>query len=213
IFNLVGSVIFLIIMPIFLKYVEFLQGALNLNPQMTIAFAHGSFNVSNTIIQLPFIAVLAWIVTRLIPGEDVTIEYKAKHLDPLFIEQSSNVALAQAKLEILRMGHYSVRGLEETSKYITTQDEKHAELAEQIEEALNSLDRDITEYLVQISKNTLTEAESEKHTALMDAVRDIERIGDHFENILELTQYQITNKIQLTEHAHEDLNEMFALTT
>src|SRR5690606_29635694 len=80
------------------------------------------------------------------------------------------------------------------------------------EGALNNLDREITDYLVSISRKTLSEADSSKHTALMDTVRDIERIGDHFENIIELTEYKISNKIYLTEHAHEDLHEMFDLT-
>src|SRR5699024_2744784 len=143
---------------------------------------------------------------------DVTIEYKPKHLDPVFIKQSSTVALAQAKQEIIRMGDYSVQGLEETAKYTMTHDEKNAEMAKQIEGALNNLDREITNYLVSISSTTLSEQESAKHTALMDSVRDIERIGDHFENIIELTEYKITNKINITDQAQEDLHEMFDLT-
>src|SRR5699024_2900295 len=185
IFNLVGAVVFLVILGIFTKYVMFLQATLNLNPEMTIAFAHGSFNIANTAIQFPFIGALAWLVTKIVPGEDVTIEYKPKHLDPVFIKQSSTVALAQAKQEIIRMGDYSVQGLEETAKYTMTHDEKNAEMAKQIEGALNNLDREITNYLVSISSTTLSEQESAKHTALMDSVRDIERIGDHFENIIE----------------------------
>jgi len=212
IFNLVGTVIFLIVLKLFIMYVSFLQSSLSLNPEMTLAFAHGSFNIANTIIQFPFIATLAWIVTKIIPGEDVTVEYKPKHLDPLFIQQSPTVALEQAKTEIIRMGEYSVRGLEETSLYVMTQQEKHSELAMQIEGALNNLDREITNYLVRISRRTLSEAESAKHTALMDSVRDIERIGDHFENIIELMEYKISNKIILTEHAREDLHQMFDLT-
>ena len=212
IFNLVGSVLFLILLNFFVAYVSFLQDAFHLNPEMTLAFAHGSFNIANTIIQFPFIGALAWIVTKIIPGEDVTVEYKPKHLDPLFIQQSPTVALAQAKAEIIRMGEYSVRGLEETSLYVMTQQEKHAEMAMQIEGALNNLDREITEYLVSTSSRTLSEAESAKHTALMDTVRDIERIGDHFENVIELMEYKISNKINLTEHAREDLHEMFDLT-
>ncbi|MEI3611698.1 Na/Pi cotransporter family protein [Pseudogracilibacillus sp. SO30301A] len=211
-FNIIGTVIFMIFLGLFVSYVTFLQNTFNLNPEMTIAFAHGSFNVANTIIQFPFIGALAWIVTKIIPGEDVTIEYKPKHLDPIFIEQSPTVALDQAKSEIIRMGEYSVKGLEETSLYVMTQQEKHSEMAMQIEGALNNLDKEITNYLVNISSKTLSEADSSKHTALMDTVRDIERIGDHFENILELIQYKITNKINLTEHAHEDLHEMFDLT-
>src|SRR5699024_8221465 len=212
IFTVVGSVLFFILLNFFVAYVSFLQDAFHLNPEMTLAFAHGSFNIANTIIQFPFIGALAWIVTKIIPGEDVTVEYKPKHLDPLFIQQSPTVALAQAKAEIIRMGEYSVRGLEETSLYVMTQQEKHAEMAMQIEGALNNLDREITEYLVSTTSRTLSEAESAKHTALMDTVRDIERIGDHFENVIELMEYKISNKINLTEHAREDLHEMFDLT-
>ena len=212
IFNLIGATIFLLLLTPFTVYVSYLQSVLNLNPEMTIAFAHGSFNIANTIIQFPFIGALAWLVIKIVPGEDVTIEYKPKHLDPLFIKQSSTVALSQAKQEIIRMGEYSVQGLVETGAYVVTHDTKHSEMALQIEGALNNLDREITNYLVSISSTTLSEAESAKHTALMDSVRDIERIGDHFENIIELTDYKISNKINITDQAQEDLNEMFDLT-
>jgi phosphate:Na+ symporter len=47
---------------------------------------------------------------------------------------------------------------------------------------------------------------------LMDTVRDIERVGDHMENIVELTEYQITNKVKMSDLAMEDLREMFSLT-
>src|SRR5699024_9336272 len=65
IFNLIGTFIFIMILQIFINYVTFLQDALNLNPEMTLAFAHGSFNIANTVIQFPFIAVLAWVVTKM----------------------------------------------------------------------------------------------------------------------------------------------------
>src|SRR5699024_9530705 len=201
IFNLLGASIFLLLLNPFINFVEFLQTQLNLNLQMTIVFGHGSFNIANTIIQFPFIVALAWIVVKLVPRQEVTFEYKPKHLDPIFIQQSSTVALSQAKSEIIRMGEYAVDGLEQTNMYITTEDPKHSEMAVQIEGALNNLDRAITEYLVNISGRQMSESDSTKHTALMDSVRDIERIGDHFENIIELT-----------EDEHEDLTTMFDLT-
>src|SRR5699024_12459312 len=89
----------------------------NLNHEMTLAFAHGSYNIANTIILFPFIGTFAWLVTKIIPGEDVMIEYKPKHLDPIFIKQSSTIALSQAKAEVVRMGEYCVQGLEETSNF------------------------------------------------------------------------------------------------
>lgn len=211
IFNLIGATIFLFILPLFTNFVAFLQSSLNLNPEMTLAFAHGSFNITNTLIQVPFIGVLAWIVTKLIPGKDTTIEYTPKHLDERLIQQSSPLALEHAKLEVVRMGEYAYKGLEESNLYLITKQQKHAETAIQIEGALNNLDREITKYLINISSGTMSEIESQKHTALMDSVRDIERIGDHFENIIELIEYKISSKVILTEHAREDLNDMFDL--
>lgn len=211
IFNVIGVVIFLILLYPFTHFVMFLQTSLGLNPEMTIAFAHGSYNIANTMIQFPFIGVLAWLVVKMIPGEDVIIEYTPKHLDPLFIKQSATLALAQAKSEVVRMGEYASKGLEETNLYLTTKQQKHSEMALQIEGALNNLDKEITNYLINISSGTMSELESEKHSALMDSVRDLERIGDHFENITELIQYKISNKVELSNPARENLNEMFDL--
>jgi phosphate:Na+ symporter len=211
-FNLIGTTIFLIILPLYEKFVLFLKDSLDLNPEMTIAFAHGTFNLTNTIIQFPFIALLAVVVTKLIPGEDAIVDYKTKNLDPMFIEQSPSIALGQAKEEVLRMGQFAIKGLQETNEFLQTKSSKNAETAYQIEDAINNLDKKITGYLVDISATSLSEFESERHSVLMDTVRDIERVGDHFENILELVEYQQANKVKITEDAMQDLQEMFLLT-
>ncbi|MDC3413375.1 Na/Pi cotransporter family protein [Aquibacillus sp. 3ASR75-11] len=212
IFNVVGSTVFLLFLGLYTAFIGYLQTELGLSDKMTIAFAHGIFNVTNTVVQLPFIAGLALIVTKLIPGEDSIVEYKPMHLDPIFIQQSPSVALDQAKEEVIRMGEYATKGLEETSLYLNNNQRKHADVALQIEGALNNLDRKITDYLVELSGTSFSDAESTKHSALMDSVRDIERIGDHFENIVELIDYKISNKVLITEQAQDDLNEMFDLT-
>ncbi|WP_212391268.1 Na/Pi cotransporter family protein [Sporosarcina beigongshangi] len=211
-FNVVGTVIFLLLLVPFTAYVEWLSGVLALENKMQIAFAHGSFNIANTIIQFPLIGAWAWLVTKVIPGEDVTIEYKPKHLDPHFIDQSPAVAIGQAKEEIVRMGEFSVQGMQESFEYLKTGNKKHAERASQIEDAINNLDRKITDYLIGISSASLSPIESARHVMLMDSVRDIERIGDHFENILELIDFRDINRVKLTEDAMEELTEMFTLT-
>ncbi|PKR79001.1 sodium-dependent phosphate transporter [Halalkalibacillus sediminis] len=211
-FNLIGATIFLILLVPFTSLVEYLRDILALEPKMTIAFAHGIFNVSNTILQFPFIAAFAVLVTKIIPGKDSVIDYKPRNLDPIFIEQSPSVAVTQAKAESIHMGEIAVHGLEETKNYLNSNQPKHAEVAYQLEDALNNLDKKITNYLTQISSESITEADSNTHSAVVDVVRDIERIGDHFENIVELNDYKITNKVHLTDQAIEDLNEMFNLT-
>ena len=179
---------------------------------MQIAFAHGSFNVANTIIQFPLIGAWAWLVTKLIPGEDVTIEYRPKHLDYHFIQQSPSVAIGQAKEEVIRMGDFSVQGLSVTFEYLKTGDKKYAETGYQIEDAINNLDQEITNYLIQISSVSISPDESARHVTLMETVRDIERIGDHYENIIELIDYRDVNRVELSEDAMNDLSEMFTLT-
>ena len=114
---------------------------MGLNPEMTIAFAHGLFNTTNTIIQFPLIGLLALIVTKLIPGEDAVIDFKPKHLDPIFIEQSSSIALGQAKAELIRMGEFATIGLEEANSYLKTRHPKHSDATMQIENAINNLDK------------------------------------------------------------------------
>ncbi len=211
-FNIVGTLIFVILLVPFTAYIEWIAGLLSLEPKMQIAFAHGSFNIANTIIQFPLIGAWAYLVTKVIPGEEISIEFKPKHLDPNFIEASPSIALGQAKEEILRMGQYAVQGLEESYSYLKTKSKKNAETGYQLEDAINNLDSKITDYLVLISAEQLSAADSTRHTVLMETVRDIERIGDHFENIIELIDYQENNRVTLSEDALADLAEMFTLT-
>lgn len=211
-FNVIGTIIVLILFIPFLNLIEFFQASLDLNPRMTIAFAHGTFNVANTIIQFPFIAALAWLVTKLVPGEDRVIDYKTIHLGEQFIRQSPSVALGQAKKEVLRMAELAQTGIEEVYDYYKTKSKKHREIIPQIEEALNNLDKKITEYLVQISYHQLTDDDLRSHHVQMNTVINLERIGDHMENIMELIDSQVSSKVTFSDEALQDLDEMFDLT-
>lgn len=212
IFNLIGALIIMLFLPFYQVFIEYLTNVFSLSPKMSIAFAHGVFNVANLIIFFPFIALLAKLVQRIVPGEDSVIEFRPTHLDPIFIQQAPGVALEQAKEEIIRMGEYAYKGLEESANFLNNHEQKHADNALQIENALNKLDQQITEYLIALASAPLSDLDSEKHTALIDSVRDIERIGDHFENIVELIEYKIKNKIEISDDARGDLNEMFDKT-
>ncbi|MFD1706010.1 Na/Pi cotransporter family protein [Siminovitchia sediminis] len=211
-FNVIGTTIALILFIPYSNFIEYLQAALDLNPKMTIAFAHGTFNIANTIIQFPFIAVLAWIVTKLIPGEDTMIEYKPVHLGEKFIRQSPSIALGQGKKEVMRMGKITEQGLKEVTDYYQTKGKKHRDVLPQIEDALNNLDKLITDYLVQISYHSLSDQDLKTHSSLLNTVIDLERIGDHIENIMELVDIQDKNKVKFSEPARDDLERMFELT-
>ncbi|MBC1595813.1 Na/Pi cotransporter family protein [Listeria seeligeri] len=213
IFNLIGALIFMLILPLFTSFITYLQGLFGLNPEMTIAVAHGTFNVTNTLIQFWFIGVFAWLVTKLIPGDDSRIDYKTKHLDTNLIDQSPGIALEMAREETLRMADYAKFGLQEAREYLVNRESKHAESTVQVEEAVNNLDRKITEYLTKISSVALTDNETEEHALMLDTVRDIERVGDHMENIVENIDQLIKNKAKMSEAASDQLIGMFELTT
>src|SRR5699024_3348250 len=125
-----------------------------------------------------------WFVTKLIPGEDILVEYNPKHLDPIFIQKSSTVALDQAKAEIVRMGEYAYRGLEETNLYLTTHQQKHEEMAVQMEGDINNLDRCITNYLIEISGGSMYEYKISKHTDLINNYSVIMQYSDYFVTIV-----------------------------
>lgn len=210
-FNVVGSIIFLLVLGLFTNYMEWVTGILGLEPKMQIAFAHGTFNVVNTLIQLPLIGVWAYVVTKLIPGEDTIVEYKPKYLDYSLITKSPGIALGQAKQEVVRMGDFGVQGLSSAMYYLKTLDVKQASTAAQLEEAINNLDHKTTDYLVSLSKQSLSGANSHIHHALLENIRDIERVGDHVENLIELIDYKESNRIKLSQEATQEIEEMFEL--
>lgn len=211
-FNLIGTVIFLILLIPFTYLITYLQDTLSLNPAMTIAFAHGTFNISNTIIQFPFIFALAWLVTKLIPGEDKYIDTKPQHLNPTLIEHSPSIALGQAKEELKRMGEFTVNGLGEAFQYLNLGEKKHAENALQYETGINNLDKKITSYLLEISAKPLSVKERDEFSNIADSIRDMERIGDHMENIVELVDFKINKKVNLSNDATNELKEMYEFT-
>nr|WP_090776006.1 Na/Pi cotransporter family protein [Shouchella lonarensis] len=211
-FNVLGAILIMIIFPFFVNFIEFLAGQFNLNPSMQIAAAHGVYNTANVLIQFPFIAVLVLIVTKLVPGEELELDYKPKHLDPIFIGSSPGIALGQAKQEVLHMASYSQHALKHAIRYMETGEKKDADKALKYEDAINNLDKEITEYLIKVSSRSLSASDSNTHSVLLNVVRDIERIGDHMENIVELKDYQKANKVTLSDVAIQDLNEMFELT-
>ena len=210
-FNIIGTVIFLPLLMIGLYpyVVQLIAG--NLNIKMQIAWAHGIFNVSNTLIQLPFIALLALIVTKLIPGKEEVLEFGPKFLEKRLLRNPS-VALGQAVKEVLRMGKLAKESLNDGIDFFFTADDKKKSSSVQKEEIINDLDHKITDYLVLLSQSSLSKNESNRNTILLQTINDIERIGDHAENILELAEYSHSHKLHFSNEAITDLTTMIKLT-
>ncbi|ORO49966.1 Na/Pi cotransporter family protein [Streptococcus oralis] len=212
-FNVLGTILCLILLGPFTAMIEYFQALLHLSPEMTIAFSHGAFNVSNTIVQFPFIGVLAYFVTKLIPGEDEVVKYEPLYLDEQLIQQSPSIALGNAKKELLHLGNYSTKAFDLSYTYIIGMDEKVAEKGHKTEEAINTIDEKLTRYLIRLSSESLSQKESEVLTNILDSSRDLERIGDHAEGLLNLTDYLQRKNVQFSEAALQELADIYQKTT
>ncbi len=211
-FNVLGAVIFLIFLGPYTHFIMWITGQLALEPKMQIAFAHGTFNLVNTLIQLPFIGVWAYLVTKLLPEREKPHEKVALYLDETIIEKSPSIAIGQAKKELIHMGNLSIDGLKRSLEYLKTNNMDDAAFGRILEKNINILDEEITRYLVKIFPHSITPQDSNDLQAMLNLVCDIERIGDHFENIIEQIDYMGEHNITLSDDAKNEVFEMFELT-
>ena len=212
-FNVLGTILCLILLGPFTSMIEYFQALLHLSPEMTIAFSHGAFNVSNTIVQFPFIGALAFFVTKLIPGEDEVVKYEPLYLDEQLIQQAPSIALGNAKKELLHLGNYAVKVFDLSYDYIINSNEKVAEKGHKTEEAINTIDEKLTRYLITLSSEALSQKESEVLTNILDSSRDLERIGDHAEALINLNDYLQRKNVQFSSSALKELEEIYRQTS
>lgn len=208
IFNVLGTAVFLIVLnkPV----VSFVT---NMNPgdvARQIANTHTLFNIISVIILLPFTKFIINLAIKLVPdkaGEED--ESKAiKYLDDRIVETPS-IAVASVVKETLRMGkkakesvNYALDGFLEQSQENIDKSFKH-------EKVVNELQKGILNYLLKLSKAHLDEDARDIVDSLFNTVNDIERIGDHAENIAELAQDIIDSDLKLSKQGTEEVRELY----
>ena len=207
-FNVVGTVIFLIFLTPFSMFVGKMEQILHLNPKMAIAFAHGSFNMMTTVLLFPFIGVLEYLVVKIIKDkkEDEEEAYKTT-LDPALIT-APVIALGQVKQELLTMTGFALKNFRTSVSYFFERDEKLFEKVEKREEKINTVDQEITKYLALLSKQDFGEKEGEEIATYLDLCRDIERVGDHAHGIVKDVKYGISKKFKFSDTAYAEIKEL-----
>ena len=205
-FNLIGTLLFMFVLrwPV-QKLVEYLTLG---DVQRQMANAHSLFNIINVIIQFPFADLLVKIANKLVPGEEEEESAGLKFLDSRIIETPS-IAVGQATKEVLRMAKIVEENLKTAANAFFNTDDKLVQEVFNQEKVINRLERDITDYLVELSNAPLTDEQHEFVNILFNSINDIERVGDHSENIAELAQYKIDSRLQFTDEAIDELKIMF----
>lgn len=179
------------------------------NPARQLANAHTFFNITNTLILLPFSAVLVRIAERIIPyhaEEEREIE-GIKYLDDRILETPS-IALVQVMKEVLHMGNLARYSFEKSIDGLLEGNLKSIRNTFRVEKKINELERLISTYLVKLSNREVSNVQREIITGLFNTINDIERIGDHAENIAELAEMKIENRLEFSEEAKNEVNHM-----
>jgi len=205
-FNVIGTLIFMILVSI-LPISKWITELTPDNMSRQIANAHTSFNIINTVLLLPFANWFVRMAERLIKGQDQD-ETGLKYIDSRIIETPS-IAVLMASKEVLRMGKTVNKSLRLSKEAFLELNEKKVEKVIKREKSINTLEKDLVSYLSEVLNAPLTDAQHTIVTTLLNTINDLERVGDHAENIVELAQYRIDNKVALSESAVDELNVMF----
>ena len=210
-FNVIGTIIFTIFIWIFTPYiVSFLDAIFPNNGEMQIALFHIIFNVTTTLLLLPFIK---WLV-RL---AELVIREKKKESAPAFtlkyvddrLLKTPPIALMQVKKEVEYMASLANENLERSFDVIFLKDKTKIDKVYEVEEHINFMNNALTKYLIKLS--SLVNSDEEKIIgSYFHVLNDIERIGDHAENFLEVGIKLIENNLSFSKEGEEEVKTMYS---
>lgn len=213
-FNIIGSIIMAVILLIGSDWIEALimhiSGG---NLGRCVANTHTIFKVFQVIILMPFMSWIVKLTYFIVPGEDndVEDEYEMKYIgdgDRL----SSATAIPQVCSEISHMGEIAIGNLEKALDALLTKDDKAAKEVFEVEKRIDYMNKEITDYLVKANQISLPVGDRKKLGALFHVVSDIERVGDHAENIAEDVEKLIDMKEDINGMAGNEIRRMQEMT-
>lgn len=203
-FNVMGVVIFLPFLGLFTRLISHV----GFTQMRQVANAHTIFNVVNALIFLPFAATYAKIVTKLVPGgKEEEIELGPKYLEKHLLN-TPLIALDASIKEVVRMARLAKEMVNDSMKGFFQEDTRLLAKIAKKESAMDDLQKAITNYLVELTTRELSEEESEKIPSLLHTVNDLERIGDHSENLVELSERKIDERLPFSDSAIRELHQV-----
>ena len=157
-------------------------------PQTQLAMFHTFFNVITVLIILPLNDFLVSLVCKAIPDSkevETVGGFRLKYVDDNML-RTPPLAVAQTKREIIRMADLAMENFDRAINIITTLDFKEYDEFNQTEEELNFINRSLVDFVVKLSNKTaLSEHDHIYLSTTFRSIRDLERVGDYAENIVE----------------------------
>jgi phosphate:Na+ symporter len=206
IFNVGGTIIGVFMVPLYLNYVPLFSESI----ARQVANSHTIFNIVNTILILPLIPVFVKVLEKMIPGEDYK-KQEVRHLDHNLLS-TPHLALSAVIKELTVMLGICEEMLEKAETCAFSYNHKLKNEITFDEESVDEMQKNITNYLVEITKNELTDRQRRLVPAILHSVNDIERVGDYCENIVTLAQRTFEENLSFSGAAKEELERLFAKT-
>ncbi len=194
-FNVIGSIIFVAFMRWFVQIVMYVSPPDDIARQ--IANAHSAFNIINTLLFMPFVNQFIKLVERLVPGQADSISLRPVYLDKAMLNTPS-IAMSLAVKEVVRMGNLARKNVRLGLEAINAYDAEKIKYVLEHEPVVDALERDITDYLTAMSATEMNEALSARHTGLLHACNDIERIGDHGETLAKKARMLFEDEVRFS---------------
>jgi len=206
-FNTFGAIIFF---PFIDPFINLIQAT---SPEVArqVANAHTIFNVVVTLIMLPLSEYLVKVVNLILPGDGGIEKKGAIYLDKRLFE-TPVIANGQVIKETLRMANKAKENVVLAMKAFMENDPEAVEKVYDNENTINILEKEITDYLVELSQLELPEDDIKLFSSTYHVINDIERIGDHAENIADLAAEKMKNNVHLGDEAKKELKAIFEKT-
>jgi phosphate:Na+ symporter len=201
--NIIGALIFFPFITNFAGLITMTSADL---PRQ-IANAHTIFNVAVSLIMLPLVGFLASIVTRLMPGEEVRIKRGTEYIDDKLLAAPS-IALSQAEKEVHRMGHLTYEMLDKAMSALQNDKKEAIAKVKELEGIVDEIYHAIDKFLDESRFVNLSDQELKKFAYLKHSLNDIERVGDHANNLAELAERKLKKALTFSEDAKNELDTM-----
>ena len=212
-FNVIGTLIFIILAMVLpmAEWIVALVGENNI--EMQISVTHIIFNFVTTVMLLPFSNVLEQLACILIRDDGAAGEaMKLKYFDQRMMNAPA-VAAEQLFNEANRMGKIAKANFVRAIECFDQWDDEKAEEIARNEEVLDFLNHEITTYLVEVKGLDLSPQDTLLVGAMFHVINDMERVGDHSQNILEAAQLRHKEEIKFSEKAVKELDDLSAMIT
>lgn len=207
-FNVVGSMIFMIVLSPFTALINYINSISTIAPELQLALAHGIFNVVTTVLFFPFVNKIVIVIKKIIPNHAKELQMDLSELDTHVVQLFPSHALAIAKNKIMEMGSITVEACENVKEYFISKNASAKENVEELENAINLLDKKIAEYLLLISHEQLNDHDSKEYFADMKSIKDLERIGDLCVNLVQFFEAVYEEKDDFSTEAKDDIIAM-----